>query len=308
MKEATFTSVKDRAVTAAKPVLSLIIPALNEQGAIAKVLNSALETLREFDFDTEIILVNDGSTDETGKVAERIEGVRVVHNPRRLGYGHSLLRGMHAASGEYFAISDADGSYPIESLHKLWEIIESGADHAIGQRSGKHFVSHFGSRAVYRLLCKYVVGESIPDANSGLRIFHSDIVREVRGDLCLGFSFTTSLTLASHMSGRVVVFTPIEYNERTGTSHVRRVRDIARTLQYLFQLIALYNPTKLYLPFIAVTALLAIAGFIYGTFFGQSNLGGIAGLFMTSTTFILIGMMALSYIVSRTQRDMGKIK
>jgi glycosyltransferase involved in cell wall biosynthesis len=278
--------------------LSVIVPAYNEAAAIKEVLELLLAALREIPVETELIVVDDYSDDETSKIAGEIEGVRVLRNPRNLGYGHSLLRGMQTARGRYFAISDADGTYPAEELPALWQYIDAGADHVIGARTGKQLTSHFGLRTVYRWLCQLVTGENVPDANSGMRIFDRKLVETLRGDLCRGFSFTTSLTLASLMSGFVVVFHPIPYNERKGRSHVHRIRDTLRTVQYLFQIIAVYNPLKLFLPLVLLSGLLGLAGFAYGGVYG-SVWGALTGVLMAATTLILCGIAALSYIIGR---------
>lgn len=280
-------------------VLSLVIPARNEEAAIARVLGEFKAALANLGAGSEIIVVDDASGDQTAARAAEIEGVRVVRNPRNLGYGHSLLRGMDAARGRYFAIADADGTYPPAALADLWALIQNGADHAIGERRGENLAAHFGMRTVYRWLCNYVAGEDVPDANSGLRIMDRRIVTELRGDLCRGFSFTTSLTLASLLSGWVVAFAPIAYSVRVGKSHVRRLRDALRTAQYLVQIVAVYNPVKLYLPLVAFAALLGLAGFLYGAI-KASPWGTMTAVLMAAVVLILVGLSGVAYISARS--------
>jgi glycosyltransferase involved in cell wall biosynthesis len=284
--------------TPAPPVLSLVIPAHNESESVPRVLNSFATVMREIPVNSEIILVDDDSTDGTGECARAVPGVTVVRNACRLGYGHSLLRGIEAARGRFVAIADADGTYPADALPRLWQVIEEGAEHVIGSRTGPELSTHFGLRAFYVLLCQYVVGERVPDANSGLRIFDRRLVERLRADLCFGFSFTTSLTLASLMTGHIVVFREIPFRRRVGRSHVRRTRDILRTLQYLFQLIAFYNPLKLFLPLLLLTGALAGAGLAWGLLAG-SALGAELGIAMLCTALLLAGIAALSYVVAR---------
>jgi glycosyltransferase involved in cell wall biosynthesis len=281
----------------ALPDLSVVIPALNEGAAISRVLVELLEVLERLPLRAEVIVVDDGSRDDTAAQAQAVPGVRVVRNPVNLGYGHSLLRGIAAARGELLAITDADGTYPVRCLPELYAMIEQGADHAIGQRTGAPLRRFGWMRTVYRLLCRYVVGQTVPDANSGLRVFRREIVRRLRGDLCLGFSFTTSLTLASIMSGYVVTFTPIPYGERVGRSHVRW-RDVLRTAQYLFQLIAVYNPLKLFLPL--VLAAFAMVPVCFGYGIARESFGAmISGVILTATSLVLVGLAGTAYIISR---------
>jgi len=282
-------------------LLSLVLPAYNERDAIVGVLEQARAALDALPLETELIVVDDGSGDGTGdavaEVAERLS-VRLVRNPVNLGYGHSLLRGITAARGDLLGIMDADQTYPADQLPALYEAIAQGADHAIGRRTGKHLRSWWSARHVYRWLCGYVSGEFVPDANSGLRLFKRELVEELSGDLCLGFSFTTSLTLASLLSGYVVVFRDIPYAERAGRSHVR-FKDILRTLQYLFQLIAVYNPLKLFLPLVLLLGALAAGTLVYGA--AESHgVALLSGVIFTTGTFLLVGVAALSYVVSRT--------
>lgn len=277
--------------------LSVVIPAYNEGGAIAGVLGDLLAVLHAMPLTTEVIVVDDGSRDDTAAQAAQVAGVRVVRNPVNLGYGHSLLRGIAASRGALIAISDADGTYPVRCLPMLHDMIQRGADHAIGQRTGKN-LSRFGAmRDIYRLLCRYVVGQAVPDANSGLRMFRRDVVTHLRGDLCLGFSFTTSLTLASIMSGFVVTFSEIPYDKRTGKSHVRW-RDVMRTAQYLFQLVAVYNPLKLFLPLVLFAMSLVPLCFAYGLL--ERSFGAmLSGVVLTATSLILVGIAGHAYILSR---------
>lgn len=301
MSEGVILSNRHRSETAGGPTLglSLVIPAYNEAAAIREVLNSFKAELKHIPVETEVIVVDDHSNDHTAEIASQVEGVRVVRNPRNLGYGHSLLRGMRVARGRYLAIADGDGSYPAAELPQLWRYVEEGADHVIGARTGRHLTPHLGLRSVYGRLCGFVTGEEVPDANSGLRIFDRRLIETLRGDLCLGFSFTTSLTLASLMSGYVVVFHPIAYQEREGHSHVRRIRDTLRTAQYLVQLVAVYNPLKLFLPFVALSSSLALVGFAYGGIY-RSPWGMLTGVLLSATTLLLFGLAAIAYIVART--------
>jgi glycosyltransferase involved in cell wall biosynthesis len=278
-------------------LLSVIVPAYQEAASIEAVADELSRVLRELPCATELIVVDDGSEDDTAACAARVRGVRVVRNPVNLGYGHSLLRGLAVARGEIIGICDADGSYPAAALPRLFARIQQGVDHAIGARTGVHMRDRWMARQVYRWLCGYVVACRVPDANSGLRIFRREVVERLRGDLCRGFSFTTSLTLASLMAGYVVAFEEIPYGRRVGRSHVR-FRDTLRTAQYLFQLIALYNPLKLFLPVIALAAALA------GVAFALAGLGlwseaALAGWLMTAVTLLLVGLAAHAYIVSR---------
>jgi glycosyltransferase involved in cell wall biosynthesis len=277
--------------------LSVIVPAYNESSGIGAVLTDLKRELSVLPLDAEIVVVDDGSTDETAARAGCVEGVRLLRNPVNLGYGHSLLRGITAARGDLIAICDADGSYKAAALQPLLRLVDKGVDHAIGLRTGPNIRRPWVARSVYRWLCGYVVGCRVPDANSGLRVFRREVAEAVRGDLCRGFSFTTSLTLASIMCGYVVAFTEIPYERRVGRSHVR-FRDVLRTSQYLFQLIAAYNPVKLFLPLVLASAFLSLVALAVAMRPGGS-MALIGAIGISSVTLMMIGLGAHAYIVSR---------
>ena len=275
----------------------MVVPAFNEEDGIVGVLDGLKAALSDLDCASEIIVVDDGSRDRTAERASTASGVLILRNPVNLGYGHSLMRGIAAARGDLIAISDADASYPPTCLRDLLTLMEKGADHAIGMRTGQHIKRPWLARSIYRRLCGYVVGMQVPDANSGLRVFRREVAENLRGDLCLGFSFTTSLTLASIMSGYVVAFSEIPYGRRTGKSHVR-FRDVLRTAQYLFQLIAVYNPLKLFLPLVVLSGLLSGLAFLLAVLGGAAP-AALLGIALGGMTIVMVGLAALAYIASR---------
>jgi glycosyltransferase involved in cell wall biosynthesis len=276
--------------------VSLIIPAYNEASGIAAVLDDALAALKLVGARTEVLVIDDASLDDTAQVVADHPGVRLLRNPVNLGYGHSLLRGVAAARGDLIAICDADGSYDLSALPDLVSRAREGVDHVIAERTGPRFRRPFLRRTVYRWLCGYVVGTRVPDANSGLRVFRRQIVEDLRADLCLGFSFTTSLTLASLMSGYVIDFRKSNYRARVGHSHVR-LRDTFRTAQYLFQLIAAYNPVKLFVPLVGLSVVAGVAATGLSLWRGEPWLLP-ASLFATAAA-LLTGLAAHAYVVSR---------
>ncbi len=284
--------------------LSVVVPSFNEELAIGSVLRKTEEALKRLPCASEIIVVDDASEDDTAQLVSTFDGVRLLTNPVNLGYGHSLLRGIAVARGDVIAICDADGTYDPAGIPELYAELEAGADQVIGRRTGTGLRRLRLLRTLYRWLCGYVVGTHVPDANSGLRVFRTELARNLRADLCRGFSFTTSLTLASLMRGYVVSHRDIPYSHRVGRSHVR-VRDVFRTAQYLFQLIAFYNPLKLFLPIVAVSVVASAAGFLRAALAG--GIGAyVTGVTMAATTLVLIALAAQAYIVSRSSMGMGR--
>ena len=238
-----------------KTEITVVIPAFNEEGAIAPTIKGAGEVLTAAGLKYEIITVDDGSTDKTAAAAEAA-GSKVIRHPINRGYGRSLLSGIHAAAHDWILIIDADGSYPPAEIAKLLPHVPD-FDMVVGAREGSLF---WGTpvkalmRFIYLRIARFVAGEPIPDANSGLRIFRKEAVSTSMPVLCYGYSFTTTMTLSFLNAGRFVRFEPIRFTERVGHSKVKPVRDILRTLQIMTQVILYFNPMK----FAAVVTLLPL--------------------------------------------------
>jgi len=245
-------------------MISVVIPAFNEQGAIAETLQRVQATLEAANLvPYEIIVVDDGSQDETGIRAAAI-GARVLRHPHNAGYGHSLKDGIRNARYDLIAITDADGTYPMESLPALVERYRDGFDMVVGIRSGTHYESLLKTplRWILRSLVEWTASRPIPDVNSGLRVFRRSTVLGYFDHLCDTFSFTTSLTLAYTMTGRFVGYVPIDYKERIGKSKVKLLRDSARTIQYVLEAAIYYNPLRIFLLMSVLVTAAAILSFL----------------------------------------------
>lgn len=254
--------------------VSIIIPAYNEEKGIGKVL-AALQGLP---LEKEIIVVDDGSSDATATVAATT-GVRVVRRAGNIGYGRSIKDGIAVAKHDLIVISDADGTYPIDRIVDLVAKMSEGFDMVVGARQGREYRGSFlkwPARIFFKMLVEFSAGQSIPDINSGLRIFRKQEVQKYMSALCDTFSFTTTLTLSYMLTRHTVTYLPISYGKRIGRSHVRMVRDTLRTLQYIVECIARFNPIKLFilcmLACVAVGTLSTFAlgwlGFFLGLFSG----------------------------------------
>jgi glycosyltransferase involved in cell wall biosynthesis len=246
-------------------MISVVIPALNEQDAIVETVQRLRGTLEAANLiPYEIIVVDDGSEDETGARAAAI-GARVIRHPHNAGYGHSLKDGIRDARYELIAITDADGTYPIESLPELVTRHRDGFDMVVGIRSGTHYhesLLKLPLRWVLRSLVEWTASRPIPDVNSGLRVFQRSTILHYFDHLCDTFSFSTSLTLAYLMTGRFVGYVPIHYEKRIGKSKVKFLRDSVRTIQYVLEAAIYYNPLRIFLLMSMLVTLAAISSFL----------------------------------------------
>lgn len=229
--------------------VSVVVPCFNEElgvGGVIEGLRSAMTGagLKDGE-DFEIIVVDDGSEDASAAAAEKA-GARVISHPCNRGYGRSLLTGFSAARFPWVLMIDGDGSYPPEAAAGLLPFAPR-FDMIVGARRGVHF---WGSplqaflRWIYLFLASFAAGEDIPDANSGLRLIRKEAFDNSMPILCYGYSLSTTMTLSFLNGGRFVKFLPIDYLVRTGSSKVRKVRDIPRTLQIMMQVMIYYNPLK----------------------------------------------------------------
>ena len=266
--------------------ISVIIPAFNEQDAVGPVVQKLKETLARRAGRFEIIVVDDGSTDKTYENAVAAGAVALRH-PLNRGYGRSLMTGFAKARYDWILMIDADGSYPPEEAERLFEFAPA-CDLIIGARQGDSFWGtplQAWRRRVYLSLASFVAGETIPDANSGLRLLRKSAFRRSMPFLCLGYSFTTTMTLSFIQAGRFVAYAPVRFIERTGKSKVKPVRDILRTLQIMTQMMIYYNPIKLAVAAAAGVLTAALAAFVL--------VGACAGFELALPTATLLAALAV---------------
>lgn len=248
---------------------SVVIPSYNEAGGIGKVISEILNLRGEREF--EVIVVNDCSTDDTANEVAKFP-VRLVTNVQNSGYGFSLKKGISEAKFDNIVILDADGTYPVSEIPKLAEVYEQGFDMVVGARHGRYYQGKLVKRIArffFRVLSEFVTGRSIPDINSGMRIFRKSLALRFFHTLSSGFSFTTTITLAFMLNAFSVKYVPIEYFKRKGDSKVRYLRDSLRSAQIILEAIIFYNPLKIYIlcaEAVFVVGLLSLLIAIYSKF------------------------------------------
>ena len=269
-------------------MISVVIPAFNEGNAIQETVNNLRHVLESACLTPfEIIVVDDGSVDGTGKRAIE-SGAVVVKHPHNLGYGAALKTGILRSQYDTIVITDSDGTYPILEIPNLHVKYLEGFDMVVGARQG---VVYRGSyikwplRIILKFLVEWTAGRKIPDINSGLRIFSKKTITSYFSRLCNTFSFTTSATLAYMMTGRFVAYVPINYAERIGSSHVKLWRDSLRTLQFIVQAVTYYNPLKIFILLAAVCMTGALISLL------------IALIFHIATGFIMSVMLIASSVL-----------
>ena len=276
--------------------ITIIVPAFNEEEAIKNTIDRLKSLSKKENWISEIIVVNDGSADNTSSIAKNL-GVTVIDHPTNGGYGLCLQHGIKVAKHDLIAITDADGTYPIEKLPELVKMTEEkGFDMAIGARQGREYrkgLWKYPARIIFKLLAEFVAGRRIPDINSGLRVIKKEKLLPHYERTCYGFSFTTSITLIFFLNGYFVGYLPIPYEKRVGKSKVKHFHDSLRTAQIMVSVIAFYNPLKLFLLISFVSLGSAILSGILGIIFDFSSLLFLSLLFIAVIPIIFsIGILA----------------
>ena len=231
------------------PGLSFIVPAYNEELGIEATLARLEKTLSSLNISSELIIVNDGSTDRTREIVESRANIRVINHPINTGYGTAIKTGIREAKYDWIGIADADGTYDIESLPKLVGSMEQGYEMVIGARENVLERDKRMKRLSRRLLIKFLsvfVHANIRDPNSGFRIFTRQLALNFFPFLCNTFSFTTSLTIFFQGEGYFVDHVYLHYSERKGESKVRTIRDSIRLIQLVLQGVTYFNPIKFF--------------------------------------------------------------
>jgi glycosyltransferase involved in cell wall biosynthesis len=247
--------------THARPAvdLALVMPAFNEAAGIERTIARVRSVLESFPGTTELIVVDDGSSDGTAAIAGSL-GVRVISHPINRGYGAALKTGILHTDAQAIAIIDADCTYPPEMLPELYARLGT-TDMAVGARplssSGVAWVRKPGKWILNRF-ASYLAGRHIPDLNSGLRVMRRRSLLRYLHLLPNGFSFTSTITLALLSNGHQVAYVPIEYAKRTGRSKIR-ASHFASFMLLVVRAIVLFNPLKVFLPLGALLFLLGAA-------------------------------------------------
>lgn len=269
--------------------LSIIIPAKNEAESIANVVSLAKAECPA----AEIIVVDDGSDDETGRRAEEA-GAVVLRHPESLGNGASIKSGARAATGEILAFMDGDGQHDPRDLGRLLAKLDEGYKMAVGARdSGSHAsVGRLFANGIYNEIASKLSGRKILDLTSGFRVVKADLFKQFLYLLPNGFSYPTTITMAFLRSGFPVCFEPIKAAERQGKSHIRPIRDGIRFMVIIFKIATLYAPLKIFLPTSALFFVTGVSYYAY-TYTTMGRFTNMSMLLLSASVIIfLIGLIS----------------
>jgi glycosyltransferase involved in cell wall biosynthesis len=242
------------------PDFSLVLPVYNEEKGIAETLNNLRHILKSVSCQYEIIVVNDGSTDRTRDILSCYTDIRIIDHIRNRGYGAALKTGIRQAKYPWIVITDADGTYPNDRIPELIALTNE-ADMVVGARIGNK-VNYSTLRKIPKWFlvrfAEWIAMRSIPDLNSGLRVFRKSVVEEFLNILPDTFSFTTTITLAMVTNHYIVHYVPVDYHYRVGKSKIKPIRDTLRFVQLILRTGVYFAPLRVFLP----VAGLFFAGFL----------------------------------------------
>ena len=269
--------------------LSVIIPAKNE----AEVIGDVVASVRDIYPDAEILVVNDGSEDDTASIAGRA-GASVITHPVSLGNGAAIKSGARAATGDILVMMDGDGQHKAEDIKPLLEKLDEGYDMAIGARdAGSHAgFGRLAANGLYNVFASMISGHRILDLTSGFRAVKASLFRRFLYLLPNGFSYPTTITMAFLRSGYPVTFVAIKADDRVGKSHIRPIRDGLRFFAIIFKIATLYAPLKIFLP---ISGLFFVSGASYYayTYFTMGRFTNMSMLIISASVIIfLIGLIS----------------
>jgi glycosyltransferase involved in cell wall biosynthesis len=280
--------------------LSIILPAKNE----APALKELLPRLRAAQPAAEIIVVDDGSTDDTRATCDE-HGVQCVSSPYSMGNGAAIKRGARIANGEILVFMDADGQHDPVDVARLLGKLERGYDMAVGARDwgSQAGVGRGVANTFYNWLATRMTGHEVADLTSGFRAVRAERFREFLYLLPNGFSYPTTSTMAFFRSAYSVAYVPIKAAQRIGKSHIKPLRDGLRFLLIIFKIATLYSPLKLFVPASAIFFLMGCANYAW-TFIREGRLTNMSTLMWSAAVIVfLIGLVSEQITALTYRRD-----
>jgi glycosyltransferase involved in cell wall biosynthesis len=279
-----------------KPLVSVVMPCLNEEEAIGSCIEKIQKTFARTNIDGEIILCDNGSTDNSVAIAES-KGARVIHQPLR-GYGNAYLKGFSIARGSYLIMGDADDTYDFNLIPEfLNKLMNEGYDFVTGSRyleggsKSIPFLHRFLGNPMLSKTLNILFGTAYTDVYCGFRGFTKeayDLIQPVSP----GMEFNLELAINARLVGLKIAEVPIQLHPRKGKSKLRTFRDGWRSLRMML----LYCPNKLFLLpgsiLLTIGILIHLVMLLGLVKYGERALGPVTGIF--ATTFSVVGFMILS--------------
>jgi len=269
-----------------QPNVTILLPAYNEEQSIAATINN----IRKLHPDFEILVIDDGSTDNTMRVAMDA-GATVWPHPYNIGNGAAVKTGLRMASGEWIILMDADGQHNPEDIARLLEY-KSQFDMVVGARTKTSETSlhrDFANK-IYNWFASYVTKFRIEDLTSGFRIVNKNSIQQFINLLPNTFSYPSTITMAYLRTGRSIKYIPIQTRARKGKSKIKLLQDGSRFILIITKVATLFSPLRVFLPISLSLFCLATAYYLF-TFITQGRFTNMSALLYNSS--LIIFMMGL---------------
>lgn len=274
---------------------SIVIPAFNEAASIGSVVRALLDAARW----REILVIDDGSSDDTGAQASAA-GARVIRHPYNKGNGAAVKTGIRHATGRFVLIADADGQHRPADAARLVSYLDR-YDLVVGARSSVTQASlarRLGNSALNGM-ASYLTAQPIPDLTSGFRAARRECLLEFLHLLPNGFSTPTTTTLAFMKAGYSVRFEPVDAAKRQGASNIRFGSDGVQFVLILLKVITIFSPLRIFLP-VSVASFLVGAAYAAWTIATQSH--------VTNSSVLLILLSVVIFLVGLVSEQISSLR
>jgi len=282
--------------------ISIVLPAKNESAAIGATI-AGIRQLYPNGAAVEVLVINDGSTDNTAAVAEQA-GAKVVSHPYSKGNGAAIKTGARAATGTVIVFMDADGQHNPADIPRMLALIDQGHDMVVGarQKGSQASIGRGFANGLYNRLASWMTGHRVEDLTSGFRAARTSKFREFLYLLPNGFSYPTTSTMAFFRAGYSVAYVPIHAAKRIGKSHIRLLRDGARFFLIIFKIGTLFSPLKIFAP--VALGMFGVASAWYGwTWWHQSRFTNMSALLYTGSVMVFLMGLISEQITALMYRD-----
>jgi glycosyltransferase involved in cell wall biosynthesis len=273
-------------------MISVILPAMNEELIVGTVIMEVRRVLDSLDFEYEVIMVDDGSTDNTSKAASDA-GARVIRHAYNMGNGAAVKTGIRHARGDIVVLMDADGQHRPDDIPRiLEEIPHYGMVVGARVRDSHASRSRVIANLVYNAFASYICSQPILDLTSGFRAIHTTLARHFLYLLPNTFSYPTTITLALIRAGHCVKYIPIRANKRVGISKIKLFRDGYRFFVIIIKIATVFSPLKVFLPVSFIVFATGVLWYLY-TYFTVGRLPPASVIMiLAGLQFFLMGLIS----------------
>lgn len=270
--------------------ISIVIPAFNEASVIGKIIKQAIAVMKENRYDYEVIVVDDGSQDETCEAATQA-GAIVFRRPYNIGNGATVKFGIYKATGNVIVLMDGDGQHDPRDIPRLLEHLPP-YEMVVGARTAESESEFHRDMAnkLYNALSSYIIGRQVQDLTSGFRAIDATVAKKIAYLFPTGYSYPSTSTIALFRSGYTVKYIPIKASARVGKSKIKLLRDGIGFLLILLRIGVLFVPLKIFLP---IAGIVFFPGFFYAIYRLFIDRAWTAPIIISVTAGLLIFVLGL---------------